>query len=121
MQSKFLSLASALLFLGVTSLSWAQPSTAPDPTTPEGKRAEGRARYERGADAYAKGRFTDAIDLFLEADALAPSAALSFNIAPRCVGTATFGDAPPRPKTAPRSTSASVRSRRLWPPRAFNS
>jgi hypothetical protein len=81
MQSKFLSLASALLFFGATSLASAQPSTAPDPTTPEGKRAEGRARYERGADAYAKGRFTDAIDLFLEADALAPSAALSFNIA----------------------------------------
>jgi tetratricopeptide (TPR) repeat protein len=81
MQSKLLSLASALLFLGVTSLASAQPSTAPDPTTPEGKRAEGRARYERGAEAYAKGRFTDAIDLFLEADALAPSAALSFNIA----------------------------------------
>ena len=81
MQSKFLSLASVVLFLGATSIASAQPSTAPDPTTPEGKRVEGRARYERGADAYAKGRFTDAIDLFLEADALAPSAALSFNIA----------------------------------------
>ena len=81
MHSKLLSLTSALLLLGVTSLASAQPSNAPDPTTPEGKRAEGRARYERGADAYAKGRYTDAIDLFLEADALAPSAALSFNIA----------------------------------------
>jgi len=54
---------------------------APDPTTDAGKRAEGKARYEHGADAYAAGRFKDAIDLFLQADALAPSVALSFNIA----------------------------------------
>jgi tetratricopeptide (TPR) repeat protein len=54
---------------------------APDPTTEEGKRAEGKARYERGAAAYSAGRFKDAIDLFLQADALASSAALSFNIA----------------------------------------
>jgi hypothetical protein len=83
MQLKFSCLATALLLsLGATSIALAQPATSPlDPTTPEGKRAEGKVRYERGADAYAKGRFTDAIDLFLEADALAPSAALSFNIA----------------------------------------
>lgn len=81
MSFKFHCLAALLFSIGATSLASAQPSTAPDPTTPEGKRAEGRARYERGADAYSKGRFTDAIDLFLEADALAPSAALSFNIA----------------------------------------
>ena len=54
---------------------------APDPTTLEGKRAEGKARYERGVEAYSAGRFKDAIDLFLQADSLAPSAALSFNIA----------------------------------------
>lgn len=54
---------------------------APDPTSAEGKRAEGKARYERGVEAYSAGRFKDAIDLFLQADALAPSAALSFNIA----------------------------------------
>lgn len=53
----------------------------PDPTTEEGKRAEGKARYERGVEAYSAGRYKDAIDLFLQADALAPSAALSFNIA----------------------------------------
>ena len=53
----------------------------PDPSSEAGKRAEGKARYERGAEAYSAGRFKDAIDLFLQADALAPSAALSFNIA----------------------------------------
>jgi hypothetical protein len=40
-----------------------------------------KAHYERGVQAYSAGRFKDAIDLFLQADALAPSAALSFNIA----------------------------------------
>jgi tetratricopeptide (TPR) repeat protein len=57
---------------------------APDPSSEEGKRAEGKARYERGAQAYSAGRFKDAIELFLQADALAPSAALSFNIARAC-------------------------------------
>jgi tetratricopeptide (TPR) repeat protein len=53
---------------------------APAPAS-EQSRAEGKARYERGVEAYSAGRFKDAIDLFLQADALAPSAALSFNIA----------------------------------------
>lgn len=57
------------------------PEGPPDPTSVEGKRAEGKARYERGVAAYSAGRYKDAIDLFLQADALAPSAALSFNIA----------------------------------------
>ena len=65
----------------VCSSAFAQSNDAPDPTTEAGKRAEGKERYERGAQAYAAGRFKDAIDLFLQADALAPSAALSFNIA----------------------------------------
>ncbi|HYQ14200.1 MAG TPA: PEGA domain-containing protein [Polyangiaceae bacterium] len=65
-------------------LTLAAPALAQDPLEPsntEGKRAEGKARYERGVEAYSAGRFKDAIDLFLQADALAPSAALSFNIA----------------------------------------
>jgi tetratricopeptide (TPR) repeat protein len=39
-----------------------------------------RVRYREGVQAYKEGHFRDAIDLFLEADQLAPSAALSFNI-----------------------------------------
>jgi tetratricopeptide (TPR) repeat protein len=54
---------------------------ASDSAGTDDTRAEGKARYERGAEAYANGRFKDAIDLFLQADALAPSAPLSFNIA----------------------------------------
>lgn len=40
-----------------------------------------RQRYREGAAAFERGRYKDAIDLFLEADRLVPSAALSFNIA----------------------------------------
>jgi tetratricopeptide (TPR) repeat protein len=39
------------------------------------------ARYQEGRAAYAAGRYKDAIDCFREADALAPSPALSFNTA----------------------------------------
>jgi tetratricopeptide (TPR) repeat protein len=40
-----------------------------------------RMRYRQGVDAYRGGRYRESIDYFLEADTLAPSAALSFNIA----------------------------------------
>jgi tetratricopeptide (TPR) repeat protein len=45
------------------------------------RRASARARYQQGADAYSAGRYKDAVDLFLEADQLSPSAPLSFNVA----------------------------------------
>lgn len=45
------------------------------------RRKEAEQRYGEGARAYRDGRYKDAIDLFLEADALSPSSALSFNIA----------------------------------------
>jgi len=45
------------------------------------RRQDAAQRYEQGVQAYQEGRHKDAIDLFLEADALAPSSALSFNIA----------------------------------------
>lgn len=75
--------------LGVMLFGWtcgvspplAAQEASVDPTSEQGKRAEGKARYERGAQAYSAGRYKDAIDYFLQADALASSAALSFNIA----------------------------------------
>src|SRR5690606_29128491 len=45
------------------------------------RRQDAAQRYEQGVQAYQEGRHKDAIDLFLEADALSPSSALSFNIA----------------------------------------
>lgn len=70
--------------LGFGSLeSSAQPAaTAPAASAAsEPALAEARARYQQGAQAYAEGRYKDAIDLFLDADRMRPSAALSFNIA----------------------------------------
>jgi len=52
-----------------------------DEAAMEQKRAEAKSKYQQGAEAYSAGRFKDAVDLFLAADQLAPSAPLSFNIA----------------------------------------
>lgn len=51
-------------------------TTAPDKVPPIA-----RTRYDEGIQAYKAGRYKDAVDLFIEADRLAPSAALSFNVA----------------------------------------
>ncbi|HET7544514.1 MAG TPA: PEGA domain-containing protein [Polyangiaceae bacterium] len=40
-----------------------------------------KGKYEEGVEAYRAARYADAVRLFLEADALSPSAALSYNIA----------------------------------------
>jgi tetratricopeptide (TPR) repeat protein len=77
---RFALLLSLLFFsTGVRAAETATP--AGDAAMSESRRADAKARYEQGAAAYAAGRFKDAVDLFLEADALAPSAPLSFNIA----------------------------------------
>jgi tetratricopeptide (TPR) repeat protein len=68
-------------------LCQASPARAADPAEPspqaadDARRADARARYEEGVAAYSAGRFKDAVDLFLAADRLSPSAPLSFNIA----------------------------------------
>lgn len=52
-----------------------------DEAAMEQRRAEAKSKYQQGAEAYSAGRFKDAVDLFLAADKLSPSAPLSFNIA----------------------------------------
>jgi tetratricopeptide (TPR) repeat protein len=47
----------------------------------EQRRAAAKTKYQQGAEAYSAGHYKDAVDLFLAADQLAPSAPLSFNIA----------------------------------------
>lgn len=42
---------------------------------------EAKSKYQAGVEAYERKRYKDAVDLFLAADRLAPSAPLSFNIA----------------------------------------
>lgn len=59
----------------------ADPESASAEGNPGALRAEAKSKYEEGAAAYTAGRFKDAVDLFLAADHLSPSAPLSFNIA----------------------------------------
>jgi tetratricopeptide (TPR) repeat protein len=47
----------------------------------DARRSDAKARYEQGVEAYSAARFKDAVDHFLAADQLSPSAPLSFNIA----------------------------------------
>src|SRR6187551_164244 len=72
------------LALAATSLSH-QPSALADAPSDEAvieqRRAAAKSKYQEGAAAYSAGHFKDAVDLFLAADHLAPSAPLSFNIA----------------------------------------
>ena len=57
------------------------PSLPSDEAAAEQRRTEAKANYEQGADAYIAGRYKEAVELFLAADKLSPSAPLSFNIA----------------------------------------
>jgi hypothetical protein len=72
-----------LLLVGAllaTPRSWAQDAPS-EQGQADARRSEAKARYERGVEAYSAGRFKDAVDHFLAADQLSPSAPLSFNIA----------------------------------------
>ena len=54
---------------------------APAADAGEARKASAREHYQEGAKAYSAGHYKDAVDLFLEADRLSPSAPLSFNVA----------------------------------------
>lgn len=75
-------LRSLLLALGllVAGPAWGQDAPSAQALA-DARRAEAKARYEQGVEAYSAGRFKDAVDHFLAADLLSPSAPLSFNIA----------------------------------------
>lgn len=47
----------------------------------EARRSEAKAKFEAGVTAFGERRYADAVKSFVEADALLPSAPLSFNIA----------------------------------------
>ena len=80
----------ALLLAAVAQLH-ATPCLAEPPTrgaaspnaepSLEARRAQAKLKYQQGAEAYSAGSYSDAVDFFLEADRLAPSAPLSFNVA----------------------------------------
>jgi tetratricopeptide (TPR) repeat protein len=71
----------SLLLLPSLAQAAEAPPPAEDTAATDARRTQAKTRYEEGAAAYAAGRFKDAVDLFLAADRLAPSAPLSFNIA----------------------------------------
>jgi tetratricopeptide (TPR) repeat protein len=58
-----------------------EPPGAGAKAAPEDPSALARARFDAGVSAFDQGRFRDAVELFKEADRLAPSPRLSFNIA----------------------------------------
>lgn len=77
-----MALALRLLFLLLCLATTAQAADAPsDQGADDTRRSEAKAKYEQGVEAYAAGHFKDAVDQFLAADRLSPSAPLSFNIA----------------------------------------
>jgi hypothetical protein len=62
----------------------ASPAPADAPSqqaADDARRTEAKARYEEGVQAYYGGHYKAAVDAFLAADRLSPSAPLSFNIA----------------------------------------
>jgi tetratricopeptide (TPR) repeat protein len=59
----------------------APASAAAQPTAQRDARAEAIRKYGEGSKAFEQKRYKDAIDLFLEADALSPSPALAYNTA----------------------------------------
>src|SRR5260221_9965172 len=80
--------AAAAVLAAVLALSHdarAVDASGSDARRPESVAAQprelARVRYRQGVEAYKEGHFREGIDLFLDADQLAPSAALSFNIA----------------------------------------
>jgi tetratricopeptide (TPR) repeat protein len=76
-------LSALLVFvLGVGTPRTAVAADAPsDEAAVEQRRTEAKSKYQAGVDAYERRRYKDAVEHFLAADRLAPSAPLSFNIA----------------------------------------
>ena len=66
----------------VAALAWSSPGSAAGPSAEASRTSpDAQARFEAGVAAYDEGRYREAIERFKEADQLAPSPLLSFNIA----------------------------------------
>jgi len=72
---------SATLVLGGPCNALAADASVDTAQSAEQRRTLAKAKYEEGVEAYRAGRYADSVRLFLDADALSPSAALSYNIA----------------------------------------
>jgi tetratricopeptide (TPR) repeat protein len=74
-------LLGSLLLLGVapTRAAWAE--TPSSEAEVESRREQAKLEFKRGSDLFSAGEYQKAVTAFMAADRLAPSAALSFNIA----------------------------------------
>jgi tetratricopeptide (TPR) repeat protein len=66
------------------ALSSAAPAHAQAPSAEgqaEARRSAAKEKFDQGVTAYKEQRYEDAVKLFMEADAMSPSSALSFNVA----------------------------------------
>jgi tetratricopeptide (TPR) repeat protein len=70
----------ASLIAGRQSPAWADDANAGKVTTVDERRTLAKSKFEQGVEAYRNERYVDAVRLFLAADALSPSVALSFDI-----------------------------------------
>jgi len=67
--------------LGLWPVGVARAASPSAEAVAEARRSEARVKFEAGVNAFGERRYADAVQSFVEADALAPSAPLSFNIA----------------------------------------
>ena len=67
--------------LGLSTVGSAHAASPSAEAVAEARRSEAKAKFEAGVSAFGQRRYADAVQSFVEADALAPSAPLSFNIA----------------------------------------
>jgi tetratricopeptide (TPR) repeat protein len=74
-------LGASLALAGEPRAFAADRADAANTATAEQRKNQAKSKYQQGVELYRNERYVDAVALFLEADALSPSAALSFNIA----------------------------------------
>jgi hypothetical protein len=67
--------------LGLLPVGAAHAASPSAEAVAEARRSEAKVKFEAGVRAFGERRYADAVQSFVEADALAPSAPLSFNIA----------------------------------------
>lgn len=74
-------LLGASLFANHALADATAPSSAGSASPAPARRDLAKAKYQQGVEAYQAEHYAEAVRLFLEADSIAPSAALSYNIA----------------------------------------
>ena len=74
-------LLSCSLLAGAPGRALAADGQSEAQNTDDQRLSRAKAKYEEGVEAYRALRYADAVRLFLEADAISPSAVLSYNIA----------------------------------------